>query len=321
MNVLVVGSSVIDLFFKLDDKSHISSWGSSISLRLGDKIPIDIKKIALGGNGANISVGLKRLSIDTAFYTFLGQDLFSKEIEGTIRKEGVDLIAQKVGEKSSLSLILDLDQDRIIFSHHEILSHYFKYEGGLPAFVYLTSIGDDWRREYEEVLEYVKNNNLPLGFNPGSHQLAQKTDIVLEVVKQAKIIFLNKEEAIKILSWIDIQKKEVKELLLEFKNLGPETVSITDGDNGAYALDNEGVLYWIKQFGQNGVDKTGAGDAYTSGFLAKYLHGGSLSECMKWGPPNAFSVVEKYGAQKGLLTLQEMETVLESHPEFKAEEI
>lgn len=322
MNVLIVGSSVIDLFLTIEDKSHIKILNSEISIKLGDKIPTGIKKISVGGNGANVSVGLRRLGIDTSFYTFFGSDLFSKEMEETIKKEGVNLIPQRIGDKSSLSLIFDFDEDRIIFSHHETRDHNFLYPvDNLPDFVYLTSIGDYWQKAYSQVLEFIKKNNIPLGFNPGSHQLKEKTDIMVDAVKNSKLLFVNKEEAIKILDWIGVQKTEIKDILSEYKKLGLQVVSITDGDNGAYALDNEGIFYWIKQFGENGVDKTGAGDAYASGFLAKYLYGGSLSECMKWGPPNAFSVVGKYGAQDGLLTIQEMESVLAENPEFKAERI
>lgn len=322
MNVLVVGSSMIDLFLEVQDKTRIETLDDKLLLKLGDKIPVDIKKLTIGGNGANVSVGLKRLSSDITFYTFFGKDLFSREMEDILKKEGINLIAERVGEKSSLSLIFDLNKDRIVFSHHERRNHSFNpREVNTPNFIYLTSIGDNWQKAYEQVLEYAGNNNIPIGVNPGSRQLEEKTDIVIKVIRNSEIIFLNKEEAKRILGWLNINKEEAKDLLGEFKKLGPKIVSITDGDNGAYALDSNENYYWIRQFGEDGVDKTGAGDAYASGFLAKYLHGGEVPECMRWGPANAFSVAGKYGAQEGLLTLDQMNEILKEHEDFKAEKI
>lgn len=321
MNVLVVGSSSIDLFLEVADKTHINISSDKLLLNLGDKIPTDIKKIAVGGNGANVSVGLQRLTLNTSFYTFFGRDLFSRELEEVIKNEGVNLLAQRVGEKSSISLIYDFDSDRIIFSHHEKRDHSFQFSGEKPDFIYLTSLGNDWEKAYSQVLEYATQNNIPLGFNPGSHQMAEKTKIVLDIIKACEIVFINKEEAKKILGWLkEVKDDSIKDLLLEFKNLGSKIVSITDGANGAYLYNGE-KYYWIGQFGKDGQEKTGAGDAYASGFLAKYLMQGDLADCMKWGPINADSVTKEIGAQQGLLTLDKMNKILEGNLDFRAVEI
>lgn len=321
MNVLVVGSSVVDLFLEIEDKSHIETNGENISLKLGDKIPVNIKKLTLGGDGANISVGLKRLSVNTTFFTFLGKDLFSREMEETIKKENVELIAEREGEKSSLSMILDFDTDRIIFSHRELRDHNFCYkEEKLPDFIYLASIGERWENAYEKVLSFAKNNNIPVGFTPGSPQLKQNSNNLINALKSSKIVFLNREEAEKILRFQNISySNDIKDILLKAKTLGMEILSITDGTDGSYISDNNGNFYFIKSFGENAVERTGAGDAYTSGFLSHYLLGYEIPEGMRRGCFNAHSVVLKTGAQDGLLTKDEMEKFAEENKEFKAE--
>src|SRR3989344_6044593 len=100
MHVLVIGSSVIDLFLSLD---------------LGDKIPSQISRSAVGGNGANVSVGLTKLEIPTTFYTYLGNDFFSREIESGLSSQGVELDIERHPESSSpLHIILDFPDDRVI---------------------------------------------------------------------------------------------------------------------------------------------------------------------------------------------------------------
>lgn len=323
MNVLVVGSSVIDLFLEIEDKSHIKTYQDSILLKLGDKIPIDMKKITLGGDGANVSVGLKRLSLDTTFFTFFGSDLFSKEVEETLRKEEVELIVEREGAKCSLSMIFNFDSDRIIFSHKEERPHDFYYnEKKLPDFVYLASIGERWEDAYSKVLDFTKKNNIPMGFTPGTPQLKENSDILIDSLKNSKTVFINREEAEKILSFQNISyKDDIKDVLSKMKTLGMEVLSITDGLGGAYALDNNGNFYFIKSFGEGATERTGAGDAYASGFLSSYLLGFDIPECMRTGCFNANSVVSKIGAQEGLLNIEQMEEISNKNPEFKAEKI
>ncbi len=319
MKVLVIGSSVIDLFLEVSDKEKAISKDGFISLRLGDKIPVDINKLALGGDGANISVGLKRLSFETSFYTFLGKDLFSKEVEDIVRKEGIELIAQHEGENSFISMIFNFDTDRVAFTHREVRENSFNYEGQNPDFIYLSSIGSKWEEAFKKILAYAKENNIKMGFTPGGPQLEEPSDLLIETFKSSKIVFLNKEEAQRILKFQNQDaSSDIKDLLVKVKTLGMEVLSITDGLSGAYVLDNSGNYYSIKPFGNNHVDRIGAGDAYACGFLSGYLLGMKTEDCMKRGAFNAYSVVKKIGAQEGLLRIEEMEKMEEDNGDYKA---
>lgn len=322
MQTLVIGSSVIDLFLGIENSSRFDLTKNSLILNLGDKIPINIREISLGGNGANVAVGLQKLGINTVLSTYLGQDLFSREIEGIIREKGVELIVQEPRlPRSSFSFILSFKADRIIFSHHEKAEFCFYFKNNsAPDFVYLTSIGHNFLNAYRQVLDFVKNR-IPLGFNPGTHQLEEKSDIVLEAVKNTQILFVNLKEAKTILSWVETHLKDPKEILDRLQNLGAKVVSITNGGSGAYAIDTNHNHYFIPSTEDKTVDKTGAGDAYTSGFLSAYLLGRPVPECMRWGGVNAYAVLQKLGAQEGLLTHSEIERILEERKERQVEKI
>ena len=49
------------------------------------------------------------------------------------------------------------------------------------------------------------------------------------------------------------------------------------------------------------LDRTGAGDAFGSGFLAYYSQGHSLKESVVFASANSTSVVQKIGAKDGIL--------------------
>jgi ribokinase len=49
------------------------------------------------------------------------------------------------------------------------------------------------------------------------------------------------------------------------------------------------------------ADRTGAGDAFGSGFVAAIAKGQSIGEALTLGSANATSVVQKIGAKAGIL--------------------
>ena len=90
------------------------------------------------------------------------------------------------------------------------------------------------------------------------------------------------------------------------QRLGPKTVVITDGKNGSYATTNDGKVYYNEAIHEEVVENTGAGDAYSTGFMGAVIMGKSIKEAIEWGAKNASSVIQHYGAQKGLLNIKEI---------------
>ena len=322
MHVLVIGSSVIDLFMTVNP-DHAPVLNGKVSFSLGDKIPSEIKKLGLGGNGSNVSVGLTRLTIPTTFYTYLGKDILSREIEEKLMAEGVELIAKRgTSENSPLHIIFDFEADRIIFSHYPKAEHKFEIDRKDFDYIFLNSIADVWEQAYEQVFDFSSSNNIPIIFSPGSRQLDNLSDTVFKVIERSHFIFMNKEEAIKILSKKGIDTSDIKKILSGLSSLGPKVVSVTDGGNGAYALDENGKAYYIEARGNNNsVDKTGAGDGYAAAFLGCVLSGGNVPDAMKWGGLNSKSVMEFIGAQPGLLNLEALKKDLENFKDYEASEI
>jgi ribokinase len=74
---------------------------------------------------------------------------------------------------------------------------------------------------------------------------------------------------------------------------------ITDGLKGSYATDGENSWH-MPIYPFTPVARTGAGDAYTSGFIGALLKGKDVPTSMQWGCANAGKVVQIFGAQKGL---------------------
>ncbi len=319
MRCLVIGASVVDVFSSLQSNDLASISNDSITFNIGDKVPVEIKEQALGGNGMNISVGLKRLKVDVTFYTFLGNDAFSETIENQLKKEKITEILERSNTKSDFSFILNVNDDRIIFSHHPTRVQSFNPPKDQRFdYIFLSSVGNYWKEVYQTAIEYATLSGTPIIFSPGSQQMADPDDTFFSALHYSEIILINKDEASKITTKFGLKSKSIEEILMNTSKLGPKVVSITDGLNGAYAYENN-KMFKIKTFSpEKAPEKTGAGDAYASGFIAGFFNTKSIEEAMRWGSVNAHMAVQKVGAQSGLATQEELLNTLKKHDTFKA---
>ena len=143
-----------------------------------------------------------------------------------------------------------------------------------------------------------------------------------QVTNGYKIVFFcNKEEAQEILQ---TEEQHIPTLIKGLQEIGPKLPVITDGPNGAYVIDGEGQAWHMPMYPdpKPPVDRTGAGDSFSSTFTAAIALGKTPAEALAWGPINSMSVVQYIGAQAGLLSRAKLEELLQNKPaEYTAEKI
>jgi sugar/nucleoside kinase (ribokinase family) len=79
-------------------------------------------------------------------------------------------------------------------------------------------------------------------------------------------------------------------------------VIITDGAMGGIAGNRDEVYRFGIYEDRKVKDTTGAGDAFGSGFLARYSMGKTFRNSLLFASANSTAVVTKLGANKGILT-------------------
>ena len=313
-DVIAVGDAKLDEFLTIHNASkkiHFSETTRVISFHHGDKIYVDQCDLALGGNAANLSVGLSRLDFKIAFFAEIGDDELSIKIINSLAKEKVErsFIRHTKNAPTSLSVALNYKGDRVLFVQHSRREHDFEFDGVEANLIYLTSMGEEWQRPYRKLLQHSLKHRIPLAFNPGSVQLSEGRDTVRQILRNTFILFVNKEEAEMLLHGKQTNQDtpEYKEELMKaLQDIGVRIVVLTDGARGSLVMDEFRRLYTQGIVPGKVVERTGAGDGYTTGFLGAMLSGCSIPEAMLWGATNATAVVAKIGAQAGLLTREEM---------------
>ena len=311
VDILCVGDALVDIFLFLknpDEHCHEAEKGKEFCFNVGAKIPVTDAEFCLGGNACNVSVGLSRLGLKSAIVAETGDDIFAQKIITGLQEEHVslDLFKQTPDTPATFSINIVFMQDRTILSRHVRREHAISFASAQAQWVYLTSLGDEWELLYQSVLSYISEKNIKLAFNPGSKQLQAGRNSFMNILERTDLLFVNKEEAEKILFGKE-EEKTIDALLIALQKLGPKIVSITDGANGSYALDEQGRMYKQAIIPGKFVQKTGVGDAYASGFLGSLFYNGSIiQQAMRWGAKNASSVVGHMGAQGGLLRKEEL---------------
>jgi ribokinase len=315
-NVLTIGETTIDAFMKLAHASqsvHLDSGTGMLSFKHGDKIDVARYDFSLGGNATNVAVGLNRLGVKATLCSETGDDEFSIKIRNALARENIErVMVKQIPGPSSFAVILNYKGDRTVFVQDVQREHDVDYSEVEADIVYLTSMGREWQEPYKKAVEFAKEHNSKLVFNPGSRQIHEGSETVHFVLKHTHTLFINKEEGEHLLfgeKKVDSSndKEYIQELMEKLQKLGPEIVVMTNGKNGSYSLDAQRHVHFQDLFPGEIVERTGAGDAFTSGFLASTINGGNVSEAMQWGAINASSVVGHIGAQDGLLTIEEME--------------
>lgn len=323
LDVITVGNAIIDAFLSLQDANehvHLDKAKKEFRLTAGEKIQLENCIFEIGGNACNVAVGLSRLGFSTGLLAEIGDDAFSETIMKRLSDE--EVYSGKIQRKgqSSFAIALNLKGERTLLVEHVDREHAFTFYGVKAHCIYLTSMGQKWQNAYHMVLDYVKNHDTFFVMNPGTKQLQEAPGFIRGMLPHAQILFINKEEGLRLIGQ-STTKRSMSYLLDALRALGPDTVVVTDGDEGSYAMDASGKSYHALTLRVPVIEKTGAGDAYSTGFLAAMLSGKDITEAMRWGTLSATGVIGKIGAQPGLLTRKQLHDYLEDDNQVKVNEI
>ena len=322
-DVITIGDSTIDTFIKIHDATvecNINNKECRICIEYGGKIPVEGILQGVAGNAANVAVGSAKLGLGTAIYTNLGDDDSGKTIRSTLLAAGVaaDYIKVNAGKRSNLSVVLTFQGERTIFVYHQ---DWFYQLPKLAStkWVYLTSMAETFTNSniMEEVYHYVERSGAKLVFGPGTHQLKADIKRFPKILEHCEVLIINMEEAKRILDIPMAEKVDPRDLLSKLLLLGPKIAVITDGGEGSWATDGKQNLK-LGIFPTQVVEKTGAGDAYSSGLVSALFWELPLSEAMVWGTINASHEIGEVGTGKGILDKDEITRHRKTVPELVA---
>ena len=327
-SVLAVGDIITDAFIKLaEDYAEVTTDEKGykrLSFELGAKLPYDSVEIVEAVEcSPNAAVSMTRLGLDVSLMSWLGDDEPGKSMIRYLEKQGVgtgDLVVE-TGMKSNYHYVLRYGADRTKLQKFEDYSYQWKEPSKKPDWLYLGVLGEKTWPLHEAMLGYLNDNpDIKLVFQPGMYHLMWGTEKMKPFYTRAEIVILNREEAAEVTGKT---REDVSALLDTFHDMGVGVIVITDGADGAYAFDGEHKLFMPNYPDpQPPLDRTGAGDAFASTIAAALALGQPLETALAWAPINSMNVVQKMGAQDGLVSRGDLEKYLADAPDdYKPKEL
>lgn len=316
-----IGDTVVDAFIRLkDDQAHVNcridNTACQICMSFGAKIPYDFVDVVYAvGNSANASVSASRLGLKSALITNLGKDENGERCLASLTKDnvGTQFVVSHDDKKTNYHYVLWYGSDRTILIKHEVFPYTLPLGATGPKWLYLSSLGETSLPFHTEIANYLKAHpETKLAFQPGTFQIKLGRDVLKEIYAHTEVFFCNTEEARLILKTEELEGGKLAQMM---NTLGPKISVITDGPNGAYAYD--GIDTWFMPpypDPKPPYERTGAGDSFASTFIAALALGKPVSEAITWAPINSMSVVQKIGAQAGLLSRTALEEFLKNAP-------
>ena len=308
-DVIVLGSATQDIFMSsknlqvVEDEKFITQKG--LCVPLGSKMKVDDVDFAMGGCGTNAAVTFTRQELKTAYLGLIGKDYPGQMIKDKLLSQNVsiDLLIETDKYPTALSVILSLPGiGRSILKKlgacHEMTDSDFDYDKIKTKWIYAGSLSGEAYKSLDSLFDFAVKNNIKIAASPvGQSQLNEGLEKTRALLDKIDVLIVNQEEA-SLLTKIDFDKEE--EIFKELDKLIKGIAVMTKGPKGVKVSDGE--YYYSAGIPESGlVDRTGAGDAFSSAFLAGYIEKNDISYAIQLATANATAVLQEIGAINGLL--------------------
>lgn len=293
MKIAVVGSINVDMTVTAE---RIPLKGETL---MGDSI-----HYIPGGKGANQAVAMAKLGATVEMFGCVGDDSHGEKMIENLKNVGVitdhirvlkdvptGMAMITVGENDNTIIVVPGANGRVDRAYadeiKEVLEGYdmvvLQHEIPLDTVHYL--------------VEICSKKQIPVVLNP-----APAAAVPMDIIEKVTYLTPNEHEAVLIFG----EELKTEELLKKY----PEKLVITQGSRGVSACLRTGEVFTVPARAAKVVDTTGAGDTLNGAFSVKIAEGLDIKSALTFANTAASLSTEKFGAQTGMPTGEEVEKEL-----------
>ncbi len=325
-DIITIGSATRDIFTVAKGadihRSPHSVSGKEACLPLGAKIDIDKLILETGGGATNTAVSFARLGMRVAALCRVGNDYAGEEIKRVLRREGVDTRLASVDPKTQTThsiILLTPTGDRTILVYRGASST--MRPSSIPwnklksPWIYISSLGGNLNL-LSRILKTASAQHIQVAWNPGGKEISVGIKKLLPLIRRVDVLIMNEEEAMTLLSQKPLSfspfskgresssspfgKGGLRGILKTLRLLPRRALAITQSERGALVADANQTLH-APALKVKTINTTGAGDAFSAGFITGLWKWNNLSLALRLGILNSGMCVTKMGAKRGLL--------------------
>lgn len=304
IKIISVGAAVQDVFMSHSEEfapvSDRAAHEQFLKLELGAKADVNNITFSTGGGATNAAVTFARQGIHAVFMGTIGHDPAGRAVLDDLDREGVDTSHVSYSEKFNTGysvLLLAPNGERTILTYRGASTHYhsknFDITGVDADWMYVSSMAGSFD-VLHKLFGAARSKDIKIMFNPGKRELAQPEKL-RALLEDVEILSVNMDEMQQI-----VEGSSIEELVVHGRHYVP-VVIVSDGPNGVCASDGKTIVKAGMYRDVKVIDRTGAGDAFGSGFLSQWVLGKSLVDCIVFASANSTSVVQYIGAKTGIL--------------------
>lgn len=303
LTVVSVGAAIQDVFLSNSDEFKpvcLNHEECFMQLELGAKEDVNNITFSTGGGATNAAVTFARCGMRSVFMGTIGRDPAGQAVLDDLDKNNVDSSHVKYSDIYNTGysvLLLAPNGERTILTYRGASTHYepndFDLSNLHADWLYVSNLAGNMET-LDSLFHQARKKGVKVFFNPGKKELSQK-QALKSLLEDVEVLLVNKEEAQMI-----VEGETIQELIHHLLNYVPVVV-VTDGTNGVVASDGKKEVYAGIYEDVDVKDRTGAGDAFGSGFLSQWMQGKSLEESVTYASANSTSVVTQVGAKDGIL--------------------
>lgn len=303
VKIIAFGSATQDVFLSgkaLTAKRDVRTKDWVEQFPLGAKIDLDGIAFETGGGASNAAVTFARQGLSSHFAGKVGKDPAGDEVLRVLRGEGVntDLAAEDTRHNTGYStVLLAPGGERTVLSYrgasHHLQASDFPIKNIRADWFYISSLAGNFDL-LKRLLKHANTHEIRVALNPGALELT-KPKKLRALLPLVTVLIANRQEMAQLFNGAN-----PRDLVLTAGRLC-QYVAMTDGPSGSYATDGINFYTAGQYLNVKVVDRTGAGDAYGSGFVAGLSKGLQVEDALTLANANATSVVQQIGAKPGIL--------------------
>ena len=263
----------------------------------------DLKYIP-GGKGANQAVAMAKLGAEVEMFGCVGDDAAGVSLVKNLQDMGVETrcIKTVAGAPTGLAMITVGENDNtiiVVAGTNDCVD--IDYVNEIKDSLLECEIVLLQHEIPQETVEYViglcAENGVKAVLNPGPARPVRQ-----EVIEKVAYLTPNEHEAVIIfgedLSFEDMMKRY------------PEKLVITQGSRGVSTCRKDGGIILVPARKANVVDTTGAGDTLNGAFAVALTEGKDIADALAFANAAAGLSTEKFGAQGGMPTYDEVKEAM-----------
>lgn len=326
-NLVAIGDPIIDTHVQIADNSAacevLPSGIAHLCFEYAKKIPIVDSFQDLGGNAPNVAVGGSKLGLTTAVVATVGDDATGAMAREQLTKLNVDtgFISTDKTTKTRYSIVLNYKSERTILSYSDKKNYFWPEKFPETQWIYYTGLSEGFENIQNKLLEHLtKNPETRLAVNPGSYVLKYALSTFKEAVAKADVLIVNLEEAEMLTGKKLASLKSHDSLIQALVAVGAKEIVLTDGKNGAWA-GTATETWYMPVFPVKPIAKTGAGDAFSSAYIAARNARHDIPHALLWGTASSTSVIQFHGPHQGLLDKKGVEKMITQYKKIVPQKI